>query len=88
VLDSLLLSVIVVVLTKTDFRDFAFGFNFNLEEIAFGECEHVRNDVRGEHLNLVVEEQNLVVVALSSEGNFIFGACELFLQREEVSIGL
>jgi len=55
------------VLREAYFWHFAFGLNFNLEEIPFSETEHVGNDVRGEHLNLVIEEQDLVVVALPCE---------------------
>ena len=52
------------VLRKAHLRNFPLGSNFNLEEIAFAEFEHSRNDIRREHLNLVVEEQDLVIVAL------------------------
>jgi hypothetical protein len=56
--------VLFEVLRKAHLRNFPFGSNFNLEEVAFAESKHTRNDVRREHLNLIVEEQDLVIVTL------------------------
>src|SRR4030042_1156656 len=76
------------VLSKAYLRNFPLGGNFNLEEVAFTEFEHPRNDVRGEHLNLVVEEQDLVIVALPGKSDFVLSAGQLFLNRKKILSGL
>jgi len=50
--------------TEAYLGDFALCGALDLKEISLGEGEHTGHDVRGEHLDLVVEEQDLVVVAL------------------------
>ena len=69
-------------LSKTDLRDLFFSHVLNLEEIAFFEIKHSGDDVRREHLNLVVDEQYLVVVVLPGKSDFVFGTGKLFLNRE------
>jgi len=49
---------------KTHFWYFPFGGNFYLEEVTFTETEHACNNIRREHLNLVIESKDLVIVAL------------------------
>ena len=58
--------------SKLNFRDFAFGGVFDFEELAFGEVEHSRDDIRREHLDLVVVEQYLVVIPLPGERDMNF----------------
>src|SRR3972149_4154795 len=73
---------------EADLGDCSLCGVFNLEEIPLGEAEHAGDDVRGEHLNLVVEAEDLVVVALPCEGDLVLGAAKLFLEGEEVLVGL
>ena len=67
-------------LCKTYLRHFSFGGRFELEEIAFCKTKRTGNDIRGEYLEFVVVKEDLVVIALPCEGDFIFGAGKLFLQ--------
>ena len=52
-------------LREANLWDISFGFDFEFEEITFCEVERSGDDVRGEHLCFVVEEEYLVVVSLS-----------------------
>ena len=68
--------------SKAYLRHLSFSSNFKLKEITLTEIEHICNDIRREHLNFVIKEQNLVIVALSGKRDFVFGAGELFLNGE------
>ena len=67
-------SILRIKNSKLYLRHFPFGFVFDFEEVAFGKAEHPGDDVRREHLDLVVVEQHLVIVALAGEGNLVFRA--------------
>ena len=59
---------------KFNLRHAAFGFVFDLKVIAFGEIKHTGDYIGRKHLELVVIEQNLIIVALPGKRNFVFGA--------------
>ena len=52
---------------EADPRSLSFGGRLDFEKVTLRESEHARDDVGREHLNLVVEEQDLVVVVLPGE---------------------
>jgi hypothetical protein len=61
-------------LTKAHLGHLSLGGDLHLKEIAFAEGEHPGDDAGRKHLNLVVEEQDLVVIVLPGKSDPVLGA--------------
>src|SRR5881396_1285840 len=63
-------------------------FRLGLEELALQEAEHAGEEVVREDLDRVVVVQDACVVVLPAERDLVLGRRDLFLQGQDVLVGL